>query len=96
MLFVFAIQLIAVLLMFQPVASYNCDQADWQVTLDRKGWSKCPKDNTYLRGLWRHELKYGDERVGRIEFGKCCPATQESGYANQPATCTDWDFPFDK
>ena len=95
MLFVFAIQLIGVLPMFQPVASYNCDQADWQVTLDRKGWSKCSIDNTYLRGLWRYESKYGDERVGRIEFGKCCPAT-ESGYANQPATCTNWNFPFDK
>lgn len=88
MWFVFAIQLISVLLRFQPVTSYSCEQADWQVSLDKIGWSKCPKDNTYLRGLWRHERKYGDERVGRIEYGKCCSAT-DPGYANQPATCSN-------
>ena len=88
MWFVFAIQLISVLLRFQSVKSYSCDEADWQVSLDRIGWSRCPKDNTYLTGLWRHERYYGDERVGRIEFGKCCAAT-EPGYANQPATCSN-------
>ena len=88
MWFVFTVQLINVLLRFQSVTSNSCDQADWQVSLDRIGWSRCPKDNTYLKGLWRHERKLGDERVGRIEFGKCCPAT-EPGYANQPATCSN-------
>lgn len=88
MRFVFAIQLFSVLLVFQPDTSLTCDQADWSVSLDRTGWSKCPKTNTYLKGLWRNDRAPGDERVGRIEYGRCCPAS-ESGYANQPATCSN-------
>ena len=81
MWFVFTVQLISVLLRFQSVTSNSCDQADWQVSLDRMGWSKCPKDNTYLTGLWRNGRNFDsrDERVGRIEFGKCCPATEPRG-----------------
>ncbi|KAL9981034.1 hypothetical protein ACROYT_G009689, partial [Oculina patagonica] len=49
-----------------------CEEADWQASLDRQGWSVCPQNNTYLKGLWRNVRKSGDERVGRIEFGRCC------------------------
>ena len=86
---VFTIQHISVLLMFMPDANLStCVQADWQASLDRANWSTCPKTNTYLRGLWRHQHIPGDERVGRIEFGWCCPASEPS-YANQTATCSN-------
>ena len=86
---VFAIQPISVLLMFlHEEGLSSCDVADWERSLDRATWSKCPKTDTYLRGLWRHEQKIGDERVGRIESGLCCPASEPS-YANQPATCSN-------
>lgn len=91
MWFAFAIQLFSVLLMIQPVKSLSCDQADWGVSLDRATWSKCPNTNTYLRGLWRNNRQPGDERVGRIEYGRCCKATEPS-YANQPATCSNADW----
>lgn len=84
----FAIQLISVLLIIQPDKSLSCDQADWSVSLDRPTWSKCPNSKTYLKGLWRNDRKLGDERVGRIEYGKCCTATEPS-YTNQPATCSN-------
>ncbi|XP_078363428.1 uncharacterized protein LOC144647504 [Oculina patagonica] len=64
-----------------------CESADWQVSLDRSGWSVCPQNNTYLKGLWRHDRKIGDERVGRIEFGRCC-TPWERAFANQPSVCT--------
>ncbi|XP_068713234.1 mucin-like protein [Montipora foliosa] len=88
MCFVFAIQLIIVLLMFQPDKCSSCDQADWSVSLDRATWSRCPNTNTYLRGLWRSPRQLGDERVGRIEYGRCCTATEPS-YTNQPAACSN-------
>ena len=88
MWFVFAIQLISVLLIIQSDKSLSCDQADWSVSLDRPTWSKCPNSKTYLKGLWRNDRKLGDERVGRIEYGKCCTATEPS-YTNQPATCSN-------
>ncbi|KAL9960492.1 hypothetical protein ACROYT_G033960 [Oculina patagonica] len=66
----------------------QCDQADWQYSLEGSGWSVCPKNNTYLKGLWRHARVPGDERVGRIEFGRCCPAW-EKAFANQSAVCTN-------
>ena len=86
---VVAIQLNSVLLMFLPDASLSsCDVADWVASLDMATWSKCPNTNTYLRGLWRHNRKPGDERVGRIEHGYCCPASEPS-YANQTVSCSN-------
>ena len=96
MWFAFAIQVVSVLLMFQPDKSLSCDQADWSVSLDRATWSRCPNTNTYLTGLWRNDRHPGDERVGRIEYGRCCKAT-ESSYVNQPATCSNanWLYTLD-
>ena len=94
---VVAIQLISVLLMFRPDASLGaCVNADWWNSLDMATWSKCPKNNTYLRGLWRSDRLLGDERVGRIEVGRCCPAS-EASYANQTATCSNanWLYTLD-
>ena len=96
----FTTLLISVLLIFQPDASLSsflefvsfpenrCDQADWQDSLDRKGWSKCPRTNTFLKGLWRNNFEEGDERVGRIEFGRCCPAYDWT-YKSQSAACSN-------
>lgn len=97
MQFVFAIQVISVLLVFQPKTSLSCDQANWEVSLDRWQWSVCPRSNTYLKGLWRNNRQPGDERLGRIEYGRCCAAS-EPAYANQPATCknADWTLTLDR
>jgi len=88
MWFLFALQLISGSLIFQPAKCASCEQADWSVSLDRATWSTCPKRNTYLRGLWRSPRKAGDERVGRIEYGRCCKAIEPS-YTNKPATCSN-------
>ena len=66
----------------------ECKTADWGVSLDKQGWSECPQTNKYLKGLWRHDSIPGDERVGRIEFGRCCEA-DEPCYTLQPATCSN-------
>ena len=88
MWFVFTLQLISGLLMFQPAKCVICDQADWSTSLDKAIWSTCPKRNTYLRGLWRSPRQAGDERVGRIEYGMCCQASEPS-YTNKSATCSN-------
>ncbi|XP_044166634.1 SCO-spondin-like [Acropora millepora] len=97
MWFVIALQVISGLLMFQPAKCASCDQADWSVSLDRATWSTCPKRNTYLRGLWRSPRQAGDERVGRIEYGRCCQANEPS-YTNKPATCSNanWLYTLDR
>ena len=71
---------------FQIVPVSQCKIANWQSSLEREGWSKCPQPNTYLKGLWRNEK--GDESVGRIELGLCCQA-QEKCYTREPATCSN-------
>ena len=77
-----------VLLVFQLDAGLGCVNADWQYSFDHPGWSVCPNSNTYLKGLWRHDQAPGDERIGRIEFGKCCPVSDQT-YANHSATCSN-------
>ncbi|XP_022803036.1 semaphorin-5B-like [Stylophora pistillata] len=75
----------------------DCDDADWQGSLDRIGWSVCPRDTTFLKGLWRHDPMQGDNRVGRIEYGKCC-AAEEPAFINQSSTClnADWSLVLDR
>ena len=94
--FEFAIQLLSVLLVFRTVESLSCDTADWLASLDRVGWSVCPRSNTYLVGLLRSSSVPGDERVGRIEQGRCCEAADPT-YANQPASCknANWYYLLD-
>ena len=72
----FAIHVITTLLIFKPATSQTCDVANWWVSLDRQGWSVCPKMNTYLRGFMRSDKLLGDERVGRLEEGRCCEADE--------------------
>ena len=81
---VFAIQLIIVLLILLPDASLStqCVWADWRESLNRATWSKCPKNNKYLRGFTRGP----GVQVGSIKYGLCCPASDTSN-VNQPATC---------
>ena len=70
--------------------------ADWWVSLDRQGWSLCPKMNTYLRGFMRSDRLLGVERVGRLEQGRCWEA-DEPIYAIQPAAClnANWSSTLD-
>ncbi|XP_022808737.1 uncharacterized protein LOC111345723 [Stylophora pistillata] len=69
----------------------NCEEADWQASLDQIGWSMCPRKTTFLRGLWRHDPMPGDNRVGRIETGNCCRA-EEPTFINQSSTCLNADW----
>lgn len=86
---VFAISVVSTLLICQAdITLSQCDQADWSVSLDRATWSTCPNSMTYLRGMWRNDRHPGDERVGRIEYGRCCRATEPT-YVHKPSTCSN-------
>lgn len=90
--FVATFPLISMLLIFDAVSSQTCQNANWWASLDRKGWSECPKSNTYLKGLWRNDFRYGDERTGRIEMGKCCQASVGSKPLEEPSSCSNADW----
>lgn len=95
---VFAISVVSTLLICQAdITLSQCDQADWSVSLDRATWSTCPNSMTYLRGMWRNDRHPGDERVGRIEYGRCCRATEPT-YVHKPSTCSNanWLHTLDK
>ena len=85
--FEYAFEVATVLLVFQLDAGLGCVDADWWYSFDYPGCSVCPNSNTYLKGLWRSEQAPGDERIGRIELGRCCQAYDQA-YANQPVTCS--------
>ncbi|RMX58045.1 hypothetical protein pdam_00013401 [Pocillopora damicornis] len=75
--------------MVHRVLSEGCNSASWWGSLDTPSrWSVCPRNNTYLRGFWRSPHKTGDERVGRLEEGRCCDAA-EPRYAGQPSRCVN-------
>ncbi|XP_022803084.1 uncharacterized protein LOC111340494 [Stylophora pistillata] len=90
--FVLAFPLISLLLIFDVVSSQTCQNANWWSSLDRIGWSVCPKSNTYLKGLWRNDFRSGDERTGRIEMGKCCQASVGSKPLEEPSSCSNADW----
>lgn len=95
---VFAISVVSTLLICQAdITLSQCDQADWSVSLDRATWSTCPNSMTYLRGMWRNVREPGDERVGRIEYGRCCRATEPT-YVHKPSTCSNanWLYTLDR
>ena len=87
MKFGLALYFISMLLIIQPDAILSCDTANWWASLDKKGWSVCPNDRTFLKGLWRNDPS-GNNGLWLIEEGKCCGA-KEPSYANQPSTCTN-------
>ncbi|XP_058941677.2 properdin-like isoform X1 [Pocillopora verrucosa] len=87
MKFGLALYFISMLLIIQPDAILSCDTANWWASLDKKGWSVCPNDRTFLKGLWRNDPS-GNNGLWLIEEGKCCRA-KEPSYANQPSTCTN-------
>ncbi|XP_022777655.1 uncharacterized protein LOC111319090, partial [Stylophora pistillata] len=82
---------INVVFKFSKFTVQNCEEADWEASLDQIGWSMCPRNTTFLRGLWRHDPMPGDNRVGRIEFGNCCRA-EEPTFINQSSTCLNADW----
>ena len=82
----FAIRVMITLLMFRPATSKTCEVAYWWDSLDTQGWSLCPSITLYLIGFWRSDKLLGDERVGRIEYGRCCKADEPS-YAIQLQAC---------
>ena len=77
--------IISMSLIFQFTLSQTCETANWWASLDKKGWSVCPKTNTYLKGFWRNDPS-GSNGVWLLEEGKCCAASEPS-YTNKPATC---------
>ena len=89
MFIIHLISLTLIFVMVHRVLSERCDNSNWWESLDRTpGWSVCPRNNTYLKGFWRSLNKTGDERVGRLEKGRCCDAA-EPRYAGQPSRCVN-------
>ncbi|XP_028394911.1 uncharacterized protein LOC114519057 [Dendronephthya gigantea] len=70
--------------------------ADWQSSMDRLGWSLCGND-WYMTGMWRHDFRSEDERIGRIEYAECHNAPRNLYPVKGEQDCYehDWSRSFD-
>ena len=94
-----AIQLmISVLVSLHISSTLSCDTANWWSSLDKPGWSTCPRSNTYIKGFWRNDpakntgflgLIPGVQGVYLLEEASCCNAP--SGYSIQ-STCLNHNW----
>ena len=71
--------------------------ADWEASFDRDGWNLCGSGK-YMTGMWRHDKKSGDERIGRIEYAECKDAPSYLYPAKEDMDCYnhDWWASFDR
>lgn len=95
--FVFAIQLVNILLMSQTVSvlSSGCFNANWWQSFDQEGWSVCRYDR-FIKGFWRNDPQRDNDPILLLEEAECCPATIPS-YNAAPYTCSyaNWQYTLD-
>ena len=97
MQFVFAFQIVSILLISQTInmLSPSCFIANWWQSMDVKGWSVCAYDRL-IKGFWRNDQQQDNDPILLLEEAQCCPATIPK-YNSVPYTCTDanWQYTLD-
>lgn len=64
----------------------SCVTADWILSFDKQGWSKCTGENTFITGFYRSEKK-GNDEIYRLEKARCCIASPQ--YQGESGVCVD-------
>jgi hypothetical protein len=64
----------------------SCVTADWILSFDKQGWSKCTGENTFITGFYRSEKK-GNDGIYRLEKARCCIASPQ--YQGESGVCVD-------
>ncbi|XP_046863842.1 uncharacterized protein LOC124457679 isoform X2 [Xenia sp. Carnegie-2017] len=75
----------------------RCVNANWWLSFDKKGWSKCDNARQFITGFYRNKLKkFNNDGIYKLEEAKCC--TSSSLYAGQRSTCknANWWKSLDK
>ncbi|XP_028394008.1 uncharacterized protein LOC114518245 [Dendronephthya gigantea] len=77
-----------VFLVLPTAKAQSCSMVNWWSSFDKKGYSTCSFQSTYMNGLYRND--YGSDKIYRLEEVKCCGRTPP--YYNQPTQCmaADW------
>ncbi|CAB4018787.1 neurogenic locus Notch -like [Paramuricea clavata] len=70
----------------QMFPSVSCVTADWILSFDKQGWSKCTGENTFITGFYRSEKK-GNDEIYRLEKARCCIASPQ--YQGESGVCVD-------
>ncbi|XP_046863442.1 uncharacterized protein LOC124457205 [Xenia sp. Carnegie-2017] len=74
-----------------------CIKANWWRSFDKKGWSTCKLNNTFITGFWRNQLTNSkNDGIHKLEMAKCCSSSKM--YRGQSSKCqnADWWNTFDK
>ncbi|CAB3999241.1 Hypothetical predicted protein, partial [Paramuricea clavata] len=71
----FSVTVDETLILFQItyIANGSCRKADWWLSFDRRGWSKCPARFPYINGLYRSNTSQPRrDTINLLEEAKCC------------------------
>jgi len=88
------LSLLVILLMADACWSSHCRWANWWISFDNLGWSRC-HTREYVRGFYRNGWTPADP-INLLENGICCKAPYP--YENTRQTCqitTDWWYLLD-
>ncbi|XP_028419313.1 uncharacterized protein LOC114545227 [Dendronephthya gigantea] len=74
-------------------ASGTCRNANWWHSFDRTGWSKCPANVPYIRGLYRNKAsRPNHDWIYLLEAASCC----DGGKPNAECVQANWVHSFDR
>ena len=81
------------MLKFIYIANGSCRNANWGLSFDRTGWSKCPATFPYINGLYRSRAsRKSHDWIYLLEQARCC----NNGKSNAQCVQANWHLGFDR
>ena len=80
---------ILTLLFYYYLASPLCQNANWWSSFSAAGWSKCPKQSPYIKGLYRKTVSQAsDDSIDLLKDANCC----NNGTLGAECVQTNWNM----
>lgn len=72
---------------------FRCWDANWVVSLGRRSWSLCGKNNPFITALHRSDPLPNEDPISLLDGARCCNAALEFGGGGQ-SKCrgTNWKW----
>ena len=64
----------------------SCETANWWLSFDKEGWSKCANDNLFITGFYR-SAKSGSDGIYHLEKARCCGSSAR--YQGESRKCVE-------